>query len=173
MASIKAKSSKTGEELEYRLIQYTGEEHVDEIMNAMEADLSEPYNIFTYRYFLNKWPELTFLAMIPDDKDETKEKCIGAIVCSVEDKSSGVRRGYIAMLAVTKEYRHYKIGSTLVNRAMKEMKDADEIALETEVENTAALGFYEKLGFIRSKKMFKYYLSGTDAYQLILPLKTF
>lgn len=173
MASVKAKNSKTGEELEYRLIQYTGEEHVDEIMSAMEADLSEPYNIFTYRYFLNRWPELTFLAMIPDDKDKSKEKCIGAIVCSIEDTKNGRRRGYIAMLAVTKEYRHYKIGSTLVKKAIDEMKDADEIALETETNNAAALGFYGKLGFIRSKKMFKYYLSGTDAYQLILPITPF
>lgn len=171
---IKATNSKTKEELSYEIIQYTGEEHVDEIMSAMEADLSEPYNIFTYRYFLNNWPQLTFLAMIADaNAPTTKKKCIGAIVCSMENTKSGRRRGYIAMLAVTKEYRHYQIGSTLVKRAITEMKDADEIALETETDNTAALGFYGKLGFIRSKKMFKYYLHGTDAYQLILPIKPY
>ena len=109
--------------------------------------------------------------MTADPKAKSGQKCIGAIVCSIEKKGADRVRGYIAMLAVTKEYRHYKIGSTLVKRAIDEMKDADEIALETETDNAAALGFYGKLGFIRNKKMFKYYLSGTDAYQLILPLK--
>lgn len=173
MEIVKAKNSKTGEELEYEIIQYTGEEHVDEIMSAMEADLSEPYNIFTYRYFLNNWPNLTFLAMITDENAAAKKKCIGAIVCSIEQTRAGRSRGYIAMLAVTKEYRHYRIGSTLVKRAIAEMNNADEVALETEIINTAAVSFYEKLGFIKSKKMSKYYLSGTDAYQLILPLKPF
>ena len=44
------------------------------------------------------------------------------------------------------------------------------ILLETEVENVAALNLYEGLGFIRMKRMFRYYLNEGDAFKLILPI---
>jgi len=50
-------------------------------------------------------------------------------------------------------------------------KDADEIALETEETNTAAMKLYERLGFLRSKKLHRYYLNGNSAYRLLLYLK--
>ena len=40
------------------------EQYVDEdtqlplIASIIDRELSEPYSIFTYRYFLNNWPEL-------------------------------------------------------------------------------------------------------------------
>ena len=50
-------------------------------------------------------------------------------------------------------------------------QDADEIALETEESNEAAMKLYEKLGFLRSKKLHRYYLNGNSAYRLLLYLK--
>ena len=41
-----------------------------------------------------------------------------------------------------------------------------QIALETEVTNAAALRLYESLGFIRDKRLPKYYLNGNDAFRL-------
>ena len=38
------------------------------------------------------------------------EKCVGAIVCKLDMHKNMIRRGYIAMLAVQKEYRRHKIG---------------------------------------------------------------
>ena len=32
----------------------------------MARDLSEPYSVFTYRYFVLDWPDLTWLAMDVD-----------------------------------------------------------------------------------------------------------
>lgn len=32
-----------------------------EIQALIDADLSEPYSIFTYRYFINQWPHLCML----------------------------------------------------------------------------------------------------------------
>ena len=32
---------------------------------AQDGDLSEPYSIFTYRYFLTQWPQLWFLVCTP------------------------------------------------------------------------------------------------------------
>jgi peptide alpha-N-acetyltransferase len=50
-------------------------------------------------------------------------------------------------------------------------RDADEIVLETEVTNTASLKLYERLGFLRSKRLHRYYLNGNAAFRLILYMK--
>ena len=34
------------------------------IVALIEKDLSEPYSIFTYRYFINNWPNLCFLVSL-------------------------------------------------------------------------------------------------------------
>jgi N-alpha-acetyltransferase 30 len=51
--------------------------------------------------------------------------------------------------------------------AMKE-DGVDEIVLETEYDNHAALSLYESLGFIREKRLYRFYLNGKDAFRLIL-----
>jgi len=38
--------------------------------------------------------------------------------------------------------------------------------LETEESNAAALRLYEKLGFVRDKRLPKYYLNDSDAFRL-------
>ena len=82
-------------------------------------------------------------------------------------------RGYIAMLAVSSAYRGHGIATILVRKAIDAMiaRDADEVILETEVQNEAAMKLYGRLGFLRSKKLHRYYLSGNTAYRLGLTLK--
>ena len=36
---------------------YSGESDIADIMALVGRDLSEPYSIFTYRYFLDHWPQ--------------------------------------------------------------------------------------------------------------------
>lgn len=43
--------------------------------------------------------------------------------------------------------------------------------METEVDNIPSLRIYEKLGFIRTKRLHRYYLNGNTAFRLILYLK--
>jgi peptide alpha-N-acetyltransferase len=50
-------------------------------------------------------------------------------------------------------------------------RGCDEIVLEAEVTNDAALNLYENLGFLREKRLYRYYLNGVDAYRLKLWLK--
>lgn len=59
-AASDASTSKPRPELTFR--QYTGENDIHYVMDLIDNDLSEPYSIFTYRYFLNQWPELCWLA---------------------------------------------------------------------------------------------------------------
>jgi peptide alpha-N-acetyltransferase len=44
--------------------------------------------------------------------------------------------------------------------------------LETEFDNAAALAFYQKLGFIREKRLFAFYLNHKDAFRLVYPIST-
>ena len=42
-----------------------------------------------------------------------------------------------------------------------------QVILETEFDNKAALSLYESLGFIREKRLFRFYLNGKDAFRLV------
>ncbi|CDS38360.1 n acetyltransferase mak3 [Echinococcus multilocularis] len=147
--------------------QYENEDDLEKIVPLISKDLSEPYSLYTYRYFIYNWPELCLLATREDG-------CVvGTIVCKL-DYHGQVKRGYIAMLAVEKEHRRKRIGSTLVQLAVELMigDEAQEVVLEAEVDNKPALALYEQLGFLRDKYLFRYYLTGTDAFRLKLWLDT-
>ncbi|XP_064556038.1 N-alpha-acetyltransferase 30A [Drosophila montana] len=150
----------SADEIVYK--EYEAEHQMHDIMRLIQAELSEPYSIYTYRYFIYNWPKLCFLAAHDN-------QYVGAIVCKL-DMHMNVRRGYIAMLAVRKEYRKLKIGTTLVTKAIEAMlaDNADEVVLETEMRNEPALRLYENLGFVRDKRLFRYYLNGVDALRLKL-----
>ncbi|KAJ3353627.1 N-alpha-acetyltransferase 30 [Allomyces javanicus] len=143
---------------------FQGEHQLPEIMGMIEKDLSEPYSVYTYRFFLHAWPQLTFLC-----RDDETNDLIGVIVCKI-DPHRHWKRGYIGMLAVSKAHRKRGIGRQLVQRAIKAMKDlgTDEIVLETEWDNKGALSLYENLGFLRDKRLARYYLNGNDAFRLKL-----
>lgn len=45
-------------------VQYKSELQMPDIMRLMKADLSEPYSIYTYRYFIHNWPHLCVMVNI-------------------------------------------------------------------------------------------------------------
>lgn len=100
--------------IEYR--EYENELQMPDIMRLIQKDLSEPYSIYTYRYFIHNWPKLCFLAMHGNH-------CVGAIVCKLDIHRQVIKRGYIAMLAVDKDYRKLKIGTNLVQKAIQVHED--------------------------------------------------
>ncbi|KAK9478735.1 acyl-CoA N-acyltransferase [Lipomyces japonicus] len=140
------------------------------IRQLISSDLSEPYGIYVYRYFIYQWPHLCFLAF--EQNKEVKSELVGAVVCKLATHRDVKLRGYIAMLAVATSHRGKGIATNLVTMAIEAMISggADEIALETEVDNAAAMRLYENMGFIRSKRMNRYYMNANDAYRLILPI---
>ncbi|TMW59667.1 hypothetical protein Poli38472_004736 [Pythium oligandrum] len=168
--------------------QYQGEKQLAELVKLIDKDLSEPYSIFTYRYFLYNWPELCVLARI-------NHKVVGVIVCRLEEIGASERqagtslapvaenepadapekhwRGYIAMLAVDKTCRKQGIGSQLVRKAIDLMiaKGCHEVMLETEIANKGAIRLYENLGFVRDERLVRYYLNNGDAFRLKLWLQ--
>ncbi|KFA60484.1 hypothetical protein S40285_07760 [Stachybotrys chlorohalonatus IBT 40285] len=143
------------------------------IRSLISKDLSEPYSIYVYRYFLCQWAHLCFMALHPEDSS-----LIGVIICKLEVHSSHsppTRRGYIAMLAVASPFRGHGVATALVKQSIEAMakRNADEIVLETEETNASAMRLYERLGFLRSKKLHRYYLNGNSAYRLVLLLKPY
>lgn len=114
VASPKSSSSASDSSSEVKIVykEYENELQMPDIIRLIQKDLSEPYSIYTYRYFIHNWPELCFLAM-------HEEKCVGAIVCKLGMHRQIMKRGYIAMLAVDKEYRKLKIGTNLVQKAIE------------------------------------------------------
>ncbi|GAB2222335.1 hypothetical protein Drorol1_Dr00013548 [Drosera rotundifolia] len=149
---------------EIQYLSYGGEHHLPQIMRLVDDELSEPYSIFTYRYFVYLWPHLSFLAF-------HRDRCVGTVVCKMGEHR-GTFRGYIAMLVVIKPYRGKGIATELVSRSIRVMMESDceEVILEAEVTNKGALALYGGLGFIRAKRLFRYYLNGVDAFRLKLLL---
>ena len=131
-------------------------------MALVQQDLSEPYSVFTYRYFVNNWPSLC--EMVHNEAGEL----IGVVVCKIDNHKSGRTRGYIGMLAVDKRYRKRGIASSLVKTVLQRMKEmeTDECVLEAEMTNNGALSLYRNLGFLRTKFLHNYYLNGSDAFRL-------
>lgn len=72
------------------------------------------------------------------------------------------------MLAVQKQHRKRGLAKELVRQEMAAMKRAkvDEVVLETELSNQAAINLYEQFGFTRDKLLCRYYLNGGDAFRL-------
>ncbi|EIM84188.1 acyl-CoA N-acyltransferase [Stereum hirsutum FP-91666 SS1] len=156
------------EDIVYR--PYNGESDLQHIIALVQNELSEPYVIYTYRYFLHQWPQLSFLAY-PADATASSAP-IGVIVCKQSMHRERTNRGYIAMLSVSKSWRKRGIASALVRHSMEAMKSSgvEEIVLETEHDNAAALSLYASLGFVREKRLHRFYLNGKDAFRLILAL---
>eukprot|EP00614_Pseudopedinella_elastica_P012177 CAMPEP_0172611732 /NCGR_PEP_ID=MMETSP1068-20121228/31384_1 /TAXON_ID=35684 /ORGANISM="Pseudopedinella elastica, Strain CCMP716" /LENGTH=176 /DNA_ID=CAMNT_0013415789 /DNA_START=197 /DNA_END=727 /DNA_ORIENTATION=- len=131
-------------------VDYRDESILPEIMALVDRDLSEPYSVFTYRYFLVNWPQLCICAI-------RRGELVGVVVCKAEEEpdrhNRSEYRGYIAMLAVSDSCRRRGIGSVLVKQAVQRMRELKcvEAMLETEVTNAESLRLYGRLGFARDE----------------------
>lgn len=52
-------ANNSGSRIEY--VSYKDETQLPDIMALIDQELSEPYSIFTYRYFITLWPDLCFM----------------------------------------------------------------------------------------------------------------
>jgi len=156
-----------GEELYYA--DYLDESMLPDIQRLVSKDLSEPYSVFLYRYFLHNWPTLCVCAYVRPKGSAERGTMVATIVCKAEEEADCFR-GYIAMLAVDSAHRKKGIGLELATQGIDRMVDmgCDEVMLEAELTNVGALALYEKLGFARDERLGRYYLNGGDAYRLKL-----
>ena len=150
---------------------YPGNHQRQRIIELMTKYLSEPYPVYTYMYFLDLYPDCTILCYDKNKKGEKNELYVcGAIVGNINKKESK-KQGYIAMLAVEEEYRKRGLGKKMVELLIdiyKNIYKVDEISIETEFDNYAALNLYESFGFVRTKMYLNYYFNANNAYKLKL-----
>ncbi|XP_017098475.2 N-alpha-acetyltransferase 30 [Drosophila bipectinata] len=166
---VQAKSPGLSQECQpcsYTFCEFHNESQLKVVQNLIDKELSEPYSIYTYRYFVYNWPNLCLFAKDGD-------RYVGVIVSKLEMTLAGVAQGYIAMLAVDESYRKRGIGKALVVMVVEAMAlmDASMVVLETETTNKPALALYQSLGFIRERRLPRYYLNGVDAFRLKLIIK--
>jgi peptide alpha-N-acetyltransferase len=129
--------------------------------------------VFTYRYFLHRFPKLCIIAINKDSKEP-----IGCVVGKVDrediimhGETKTTPTGYIGMLAVKSSCRRQGIGKALVRRVLERMKgmECTSVTLETEVANVTAQRLYQSaFGFVREELLVRYYLNWGDAYRLRL-----
>lgn len=60
-------------------VDYKNESQIDDVMRLVTLDLSEPYSIFTYRYFLHCFPDLCILAV-----DSSSGDVCGCVVGKID-----------------------------------------------------------------------------------------
>ena len=153
-------------------LSYKDEEMLEDVQRLVSADLSEPYSVYLYRYFIHNWPTLCICGYSVDPTTLKRGEMVACIVCKAEEEASGTAglQGYIAMLAVNKAHRKKGLGIELVSRGIEEMKrmGCTVVYLEAEESNKGALAIYEKLGFTREERFLKYYLNGSNAFRLKL-----
>ena len=74
------------------------------------------------------------------------------------------------MLAYDPDSCRLGLSRKLVTRTIEAMRKVgvNEVILETEITNLAALRLYESMGFLRDKRLQSYYLNRNDAFKLKL-----
>ncbi len=92
-AKSPSSSSSTSSDVQY--FPYTNETELYEMQKMIDADLSEPYSVFTYRQFSSLFPDLTFYAKIGD-------KFVGCVISKLEYDSKVSTPDSISLSSVTR-----------------------------------------------------------------------
>ena len=64
-------------------VDYVDESKLHYVTKLVQQDLSEPYSVFTYRYFLERFPDLCILAI-----DSTTKEPIGCVVGKIDSTTT-------------------------------------------------------------------------------------
>lgn len=114
-------------------------EDVDQVSQLEEKTFSMPWHRESFIEMINN---PTSLFMVAVDGDKLVGTC-GMITVAGE--------GDISNVVIDEKYRGAGFGYRLVGEAMKkaeELLNVTEFTLEVRVSNTAAIGLYEKIGFV-------------------------
>ena len=80
-------------------VDYHDESRLEDVDRLVASDLSEPYSIFTYRYFLHRFPDLCILA-VDTASGEVCGCVVGKIDLDTDDAAAGVGGGVAPAVAV-------------------------------------------------------------------------
>ena len=139
------------------------------IRKAAESDIesvfrieSESLSLWKYEQFMDELEHTFSLFLVA----EYQSQIIGYSVSWIISDEIQLNN-----IAVKMEFRRYGIATSLIEHTVSILKERDmkKIYLEVNEKNDDAMGFYEKIGFIKTGMRNKYY--GTDSAVLMeLPL---
>ena len=139
---------------------------LDRVMQINFECLPENYSSYFYNDLYQRFPKVFQVA-------EVDGGIQGYIMCRIERGFSKLkalrpaRLCHVVSIAVREPFRRRGIGAELLLTAMRngrEEYEADECYLEVRVSNGPAIRLYEKLGFVKVKRSFSYYMDGEDAW---------
>ena len=146
-------------------LRYAEASDVPSVIGVNAATLPEHYSDYFYYEILNEFPNTFIVA-------ELSGALVSYIMCRIEYGLSMLKRfglarkGHIISVATLEAHRGRGVGTSLVQRAMEEMKKAGckEVFLEVRVTNEEAVSLYKKMTFQVTGTMQGYYKDGESAY---------
>jgi ribosomal protein S18 acetylase RimI-like enzyme len=108
-----------------------------------------------------------FTRVVEGDGDSKASSVLGFIVAEARQ-----RNGHIITIDVIAEARRLGVGSALLAAAEKQLLEsgAEAVALETAVNNDAAIRFYKGKGYFVEKTVPGYYSGQLDAIRMVKEL---
>ncbi len=97
----------------------------------------------------------------------------GQITGFILARKTRVAAAQIITIDILEPHRKRGVGTELMTAAEERLAalGAPRVRLEVSVENKAALSFYDRLGYRRTKRLPRYYLDRIDAWQMEKELK--
>ena len=83
LSSSSSSSSSSRKRAEITYSAYEDESQLPEIMKIMEKELSEPYSIYTYRYFIHGWKSLCIRATAKKNGSDNETELVGTELTAV------------------------------------------------------------------------------------------
>ena len=126
------------------------------ICEIEEKSFPYPWSILSFLYVYHESPKFFFVAV----KDG---KVVGYIILKVRENVW--KSGHLLNLAVDPKYRRRGIGRALLKYALEILKkeSVKNVWLEVRASNNPAINLYLSLGFVKIRKVSKYYPDGEDA----------
>lgn len=118
---------------------------------CFEPGVAYPMDIFYYHLMITRDP--AYVAVAGD-----------VIIGFVLTSKAGRLKGIIVTIDILDGWRRQGLGSSLMNFAENSFKrrGCGSVQLQVAVDNNAAIGFYEKMGYKRKKLLRDYYGPGKD-----------
>ena len=92
---------------------YRDDRDLHDIRELFASEFSEPYQVWTYRFFAEQYPSLTFFATHED-------KIVACCMCMLQSEYKQRVQGYIGMICVEDQWKRSKIGQHMAELAFVE-----------------------------------------------------